>query len=104
MTEVHNGLSTQGTQHWSYASGTSTIPLLGLTIGDQFDQTVSRYPDNLALISRHQNIRWSYQQLQALVNQCAKSLLHLGLQKGQRVGICHQTVQNGALRSSRPVN
>ena len=87
MTEAHNGLSTQGTQHWSYASGTSTIPLLGLTIGDLFDQTVSRYPDNMALISRHQNIRWSYQQLQTQVNQCAKSLLHLGLQKGQRVGI-----------------
>ena len=87
MTEVHNSLSTQGTQHWSYASGTGTIPLLGLTIGDQFDQTVSRYPDNLALISRHQNIYWSYQQLQNQVNQCAKSLLHLGLQKGERVGI-----------------
>ena len=71
----------------SYTSGTSTLPLLGLTIGDQFDQTVSRYPDNLALISRHQNIRWTYRELQAQVNQCAKGLLHLGIKKGQRVGI-----------------
>lgn len=87
MTEAYRGLSEEEVQQWSYTSGTSTIPLLGLTIGDQFDQTVSSYPDNLALISRHQNIRWTYQQLQAHVNQCAKSLLHLGVQKGQRVGI-----------------
>src|SRR5438270_379354 len=87
MTEAHSGLPEEEVQQWSYTSGTSTIPLLGLTIGDQFDQTVSRYPENLALISRHQNMRWTYQQLQAHVNQCAKSLLHLGVQKGQRVGI-----------------
>jgi fatty-acyl-CoA synthase len=87
MTEAHSGLSAEDVQQWSYTSGTGTIPLLGLTIGDQFDQTVSRYPDNPALISRHQNIRWTYQQLQTHVNQCAKSLLHLGVQKGQRVGI-----------------
>ncbi len=87
MTEVHTGFSAEEVQQGSYTSGTSTIPLLGLTIGDQFDQTVNRYPDNLALISRHQNIRWTYRQLQFHVNQCAKSLLHLGVQKGQRVGI-----------------
>jgi fatty-acyl-CoA synthase len=71
----------------SYTSGTSTIPLIGMTIGDLFDQTVSRHPDNPALISRHQGIRWNYRELQAQVNQCAKALLHLGVKKGQRVGI-----------------
>jgi fatty-acyl-CoA synthase len=75
------------TQQWSYTSGTSTIPLLGLTIGDQFEQTARQYPDNLALISRHQNISWTYQQLREHVHQCARALLHLGVQKGQRVGI-----------------
>src|ERR1022692_3315642 len=87
MTERHTDSSAEGVQQGSYTSGTSTIPLLGLTIGDQFDQTVGRHPDNLALISCHQNIRWAYRQLQFHVNQCAKSLLHLGVQKGQRVGI-----------------
>jgi fatty-acyl-CoA synthase len=52
-----------------------------------FDQTVEKYPDNPALISRHQNIRLTYRQIQAQVNQCAKGLLELGLRKGQRVGI-----------------
>ncbi len=72
---------------WSYTSGTSDTPLLGLTIGDLFDQTVEKYPDNPALISRQQNIRLSYRELQMQVNQCAKGLMHLELQKGQRIGI-----------------
>ncbi len=77
----------QAERQWSYASGTSDTPLLGLTIGDLFDQTTELYPDQPALISRQQNIRLSYRELQAQVNQCAKGLMQLGLQKGQRVGI-----------------
>jgi fatty-acyl-CoA synthase len=72
---------------WSYTSATSDTPLLGLTIGDMFDLTVERFPDHPALISRHQNVRLSYRELQAHVNQCAKGLMQLGFQKGDRVGI-----------------
>lgn len=78
---------TQGEQCWSYTSGTSDTPLLGLTIGDMFDHTVETYPDHPALISRHQQIRLTYRELQAQVNKCAKGLMALGLQKGQRIGI-----------------
>ncbi len=74
-------------RQWSYTSGTSETPLLGLTIGDQFDQTVEKYPDHPALISRHQQIHLTYRQLQQQVNQCAKGLMHLGFQKGDRIGI-----------------
>ena len=74
-------------QRWSYSSGTSDIPLLGMTIGDLFDQTAENYPDHLALISRQQQIRLTYRQLQEQVNLCAKGLMQLGLQKGQRIGI-----------------
>jgi fatty-acyl-CoA synthase len=77
----------QGERRWSYTSGTSDTPLLGLTIGDLFDQTVEKYPDHPALISRHQHIRLTYRALQAQVNLCAKGLMALGLQKGQRIGI-----------------
>jgi fatty-acyl-CoA synthase len=84
-------MTAQGSQgaarRWSYTSGTSDTPLLGLTIGDMFDQTAATYPDQPALISRHQNIRLTYRELQAQVNQCARALLHLGITKGQRVGI-----------------
>src|SRR5271157_2274345 len=78
---------TQGAPRWSYTSGTSDTPLLGLTIGDLFDHTVETYPDHPALISRHQHIRLTYRELHAQVNQCAKGLMALGLQKGQRIGI-----------------
>jgi len=77
----------QGERRWSYTSGTSDTPLLGLTIGDLFDQTVEKYPDHPALISRHQHIRLTYRELQAQVNLCAKGLMAPGLQKGQRIGI-----------------
>jgi fatty-acyl-CoA synthase len=74
-------------QAWSYASGSSDTPLLGITIGDLFDQTVARYPDNEALIARHQDIRLSYRQLKAQVDCCARALMALGAEKGDRVGI-----------------
>jgi fatty-acyl-CoA synthase len=74
-------------RRWSYTSGTSDTPLLGLTIGDLFDQTAATYPDQPALISRHQGIRLTYRELQTQVDQCARALLHLGITKGQRVGI-----------------
>ncbi|HEV2654602.1 MAG TPA: AMP-binding protein [Ktedonobacteraceae bacterium] len=77
----------QHARQWSYASGTSDTPLLGLTIGDMFDQTAEQYPDNPALIARQQNVRLTYRELQAAVNQCAKGLLQLGFKKGDRIGI-----------------
>src|SRR5215467_582874 len=77
----------QAELRWSYASGTSDVPLLGLTIGDMFDRTVETYPDHLALIVRQQQIRLTYRQLLEQVNRCAKGLMQLGFQKGQRIGI-----------------
>ena len=77
----------QAERRWSYTSATSDTPLLGLTIGDLFDQTVEKFPDRPALISRQQNVRLTYRDLQAQVNRCAKGFLQMGFQKGQRVGI-----------------
>ncbi|MBT8307195.1 MAG: AMP-binding protein, partial [Maribacter sp.] len=71
----------------SYKCGISDEPLLGITIGDKFDEIVSQFPDNEALIVQHQNIRFTYRQLQKQVNDCAKALLTIGIKKGERVGI-----------------
>jgi fatty-acyl-CoA synthase len=71
----------------SYTSGSSDTPLLGMTIGDMFDQTVARYPDNQALVVRHQRIRYTYRQLKAQVDRCARALMALGAAQGDRVGI-----------------
>lgn len=73
---------------YSYTSGTSDEPLLGLTIGDAFEETVNRFPKNEAVVSRHQDIRYTYEQLEIRVNQCAKAFLSIDIKKGDRVGIC----------------
>jgi fatty-acyl-CoA synthase len=71
----------------SYVSGVSDTPLLGLTIGEMFDQIVAQYPEHEALIVRHQGIRLTYRLLQEAVDRCARGLMALGLRKGERIGI-----------------
>lgn len=71
----------------SYASGTSSQPLLGMTIGDKFDQACQQYAEQEAIVSSHQNRRLSYKELQHEVNAFACSLLKLGLKKGDRLAI-----------------
>ncbi|WP_407305540.1 AMP-binding protein [Acinetobacter sp.] len=71
----------------SYAYGTSSQPLLGMTIGEKFDQACQQYAEQDAVVSVHQNVRLSYKQLQDQVNAFACSLLQLGLGKGDRIAI-----------------
>jgi fatty-acyl-CoA synthase len=71
----------------SYVHGASTAPLIGKTIGALFDETCAAHPDNLALIVRHQDIRWTYAELKDRVDAFAAGLLALGLEPGDRVGI-----------------
>jgi len=71
----------------SYTSCTSEKPLIGMTIGDKFDEIANTYPDNDALIVLHQNVHWSYRELQQQANQCARALLAMGVRKGDRVGV-----------------
>lgn len=71
----------------SYTCGPQTNPLLPMTIGAAFDRAVERYSDREALVVRHQNLRYSWAQLAEQVDRCARGLLALGLQPGERVGI-----------------
>ncbi len=71
----------------SYVHGASTQPLIGKTIGALFDETCAEHPDRLALISRHQGVRWTYGQLKARVDAFAAGLIALGLAPGDRIGI-----------------
>ncbi|AHH93942.1 AMP-binding protein [Kutzneria viridogrisea] len=71
----------------AYASGTSEVPLLGDTIGDNFDRTVVHFPDRDALVEHATGRRWTYAQLKAEVDAVALGLAARGIGKGDRVGI-----------------
>jgi fatty-acyl-CoA synthase len=71
----------------SYVHGASTTPLIGKTIGVLFDETCAAHPDALALVVRHQDVRWTYAELRARVDAFAAGLIALGLRPGERVGI-----------------
>ncbi len=71
----------------SYVSGVSEVPLLGDTIGDNFDRTVARHGDREALVDHPSGRRWTYSQLRVEVDAMAHGLLAVGIGKGDRVGI-----------------
>src|SRR6476661_7262893 len=70
----------------SIDSGART-PLLDETIGTNLARTVERFGSNEAVVSRHQNVRLTYQQLWDDVDLFARGLLGLGVDRGDRVGI-----------------
>jgi fatty-acyl-CoA synthase len=79
---IANGRLTQ-----SYVHGASSTPLLGETIGALLRGMAEEGPQRLALIARHQNVRWTYADLLGWSEDLAIGLRRLGLQKGDRIGI-----------------
>ncbi|HEY6744868.1 MAG TPA: AMP-binding protein [Mycobacteriales bacterium] len=71
----------------SYASGTSTVPLLGETIGDNLRRTVAAFGDREALVDRGSGRRFTYTELYDAVEALAAGLVEAGVRKGDRVGI-----------------
>lgn len=71
----------------SYSSGSSSSPLLGVTIGNMLDSAAEAHPDREALVEIASGRRWTFAQLKAQVEQLALGLLEMGIQKGDRVGI-----------------
>jgi fatty-acyl-CoA synthase len=74
----------------SLAQGPTEPPLIEKTIGDFFDEIAARWPDREALVSCHEQLRFTYRELQAESNRLASALLKLGLVSGDRVGIWSQ--------------
>ncbi|NDP39742.1 MAG: AMP-binding protein [Rhodoferax sp.] len=71
----------------SLSSGATNVPLIEQTLGEFFDAMVARQPEHDALVSAHQQLRYSYRELQTASKQLASALLGLGLKPGERVGI-----------------
>ncbi|TNE32403.1 MAG: AMP-binding protein [Alphaproteobacteria bacterium] len=71
----------------SYAKGPIDTPLLDVTIGQALKDASAKWGNELALSSLHQDIRWSWEELDAEVDRIATGLLDQGIAKGDRVGI-----------------
>ena len=85
----------------SYVHGASPTPLIGETIGQLLRRVTAEGPERPALVTRHQNVRWSYADLLRRSEDLAVGLRSLGLEKGDRVGIWSANVSEwvaGAIR------
>ena len=71
----------------SYDSGVCNDKLLGLTIGEYFDEVSEQYKENEALVIPHQSVRWTYAEYRKRVDETARALVAVGLKKGERIGI-----------------
>ena len=83
----------------SYASGASDVPLLGDTIGDDFDRTVARHGDREALVDCPSGRWWTYRELRVEVDAVVHGLLAAGIGKGDRVGIWASNCPSGCSSS-----
>ncbi len=71
----------------SYRHGPHPTPIKYLTIGQQLTETAHRFPNHPAVISAFQNVTLTYPQLQEKAQVLAASLVHLGFERGDRIGI-----------------
>src|SRR5262245_13638074 len=71
----------------SYIHGSSETPLLGETIGLCLDRIAAQYPENDALVSCHQRLRYTYRELHREVETVARGFMSLGVERGDRVGV-----------------
>lgn len=71
----------------SIAKGAADVPLLEMTLGEALSVAARRWGSELALVSRHQNICWSWQELNREAERVACGLLDHGVRRGDRVGI-----------------
>src|SRR5579864_3001550 len=70
----------------SYSRG-HDAPLIDASIWEVFEITASRFPNNEALVVRHQGVRLTFSELRAAVERAGRGLTGLGLGAGDRVGV-----------------
>jgi fatty-acyl-CoA synthase len=71
----------------SFVSGTSTRPLLFLTVDEVLRVAAATHAARAALIVPRQGIRWSFAELDAEVERVARGFIACGLKPGERIGI-----------------
>jgi fatty-acyl-CoA synthase len=68
-------------------AGSTDVPLIEQTIGDNLEETVARFGDREALVVDHQGIRQTWNEFNASVDEVAKGLMSFGIAQGDRVGM-----------------
>jgi mevalonyl-CoA ligase len=71
----------------SFVQGSSEPPLLDITLGNLIDQQAESYADRPFINSGWQETQWTYQEFSDRSKALAKSLLEIGLQTGDKVGV-----------------
>ena len=71
----------------SHDAGPLTPALPDTTIGQALDDAAARFGDREALVSCAEELRWTYRQLNAAVDDLARGLVAAGVAKGDRVAI-----------------
>ncbi len=71
----------------AHARGADRVPLFRETIGANLDRTIERFGNREALVSCTQDLRLTYAQLGAAVDELGRGLLAAGIKRGDRVGI-----------------
>jgi fatty-acyl-CoA synthase len=64
----------------------------GLTVGGLLDLVADRRPEDEALVYADRDLRYTYQEFKEVVENCARSLMALGLDKGDHVAVWGQNV------------
>ncbi|QFG69658.1 AMP-binding protein [Ornithinimicrobium pratense] len=71
----------------SHAVGSTDVPLLEQTIGDNLDSNARAHAEREALVEMATGRRWTYGELLTDVNRVARGFLASGVRRGDRVGI-----------------
>jgi fatty-acyl-CoA synthase len=64
----------------------------GLTVGGLLDLVVERRPEDDALVYPDWGLRYTYREFKEVVEECARALMALGLEKGDHVAVWGQNV------------
>lgn len=71
----------------AHEHGPTDVALLDETIPANLQRTLAAHGDREALVSRHQDIRWTYHEFGERVRRLAKAMMAAGLNVGDRVGL-----------------
>jgi fatty-acyl-CoA synthase len=63
-----------------------------LTVGGLLDLVAGRRPDDEALVYADRDLRYTYREFKGVVEECARALMALGLEKGDHVAVWGQNV------------